>query len=67
MLWAGYVGIQSLKEGCYPPSHTPLICDTLHVTGWRATVKAIAALLLAIAAGLGAVGISFEICAFLAL
>ena len=65
--WAGHLGIKSLKEGCYPPSNAILICDTLQITGWRANIKAISAILLAIASALGALGISLEISGFLAL
>ena len=65
--WIGAIGVQSLREGCYPPTKSILICDTLQVTGLRATLKAIAAILLAIASALGALGIGLEICGFLTL
>lgn len=60
-IWIGQTGIRALKQGCYPPSNSMVMCDTLLVTGWQAVMKAIAALMLAIASLLGTLGIGIEI------
>lgn len=64
-LWIGRTGIQALKQGCYPPSNSMVLCDTLLVTGSRATIKSLAALMLAVASLLGSLGIGLEVVALL--
>ena len=64
-LWIGQLGFQSLRQGCYPPPNSMILCDTLWVTGWKATIKAMAALMLAVASLLATLGIGLEITAFL--
>ena len=63
--WMGQLGTQSLRQGCYPPSNSIVVCNTQVVIGWRATVKAVTAMMLAIASWLGALGICLEISGFL--
>ncbi|MEM9137458.1 MAG: hypothetical protein AAGB01_08940 [Cyanobacteria bacterium P01_F01_bin.42] len=60
-LWIGEVGVRALKQKCYPPYNSAILCDTLFVNGWRATTKAIAALMLSIISAVGAVSIEFEV------
>ena len=64
-IWMGRIGIAALKQGSYPPSNSKVLCDTLCVKGWRATTKALAALLLSTASLLGTIEIGTEIVALL--
>lgn len=63
--WMGLMGAQSLRQGYYPPTNSIMVCNTQVVTGWRSTVKALTAMMLAIASILGALGIVLEISGFL--
>lgn len=64
-IWMSQLGAQSLRQGCYPPKRSIMVCDTEVVTGWRATVKALTAMMLAITSFLGTLGVYLEILGFL--